>query len=509
MIDELADIPFDPAPTAERLPYATSREFEPDPNATQAEGPLPLFPPPPPAAPYPVDALGTLAPVAKAIARKIQAPAAVAAQSVLAVAALAAQAHADVVLPYRQRRPLSLYFATVLGSGDRKSSADAEACAPVSARESFLRAQHRDDLKTWKFAAAAWAAEKRKIEGDKKLGLDERRRKLEALGDEPPKPLAPFLTTGDATLEGLAKNWGSSHPSLGIFSAEGGTFTGGHGMSDDARLRTAAGLNEAWDGRPIKRIRAQDGATILPGRRLSAHVMIQPDAAAAFLGNATLRDVGLLSRFLVAAPDSLAGSRLYRDPAPEDEREISSWTDRVLAILEAPAPMADGATNELAPRALPMSPDAADAWRKFFDHVEKQSGKDGDLAPVRDFASKAAEHAARVAGVFAIFADIRAAEISRADVQNAVRLIDWYLAEAVRLAASSRTDPRLVKADALASWMKAQGRAAYSIRDIMRTGPNQLRPKFEAENAVAILIAHNWLVEISRRPRMFRLAEGV
>ncbi|MBF0819946.1 DUF3987 domain-containing protein, partial [Streptococcus acidominimus] len=62
---------------------------------------LPLFPPLPPAAPYPLDALGPiLGEAASAIARKVQAPAAIAAQSVLAAASLAVQAHADVRMPY-------------------------------------------------------------------------------------------------------------------------------------------------------------------------------------------------------------------------------------------------------------------------------------------------------------------------------------------------------------------------------------------------------------------------
>ena len=47
-----------------------------------------------------------------------------------------------------------------------------------------------------------------------------------------------------------------------------GQFVGGHGMSPDHRLKTASALSELWDGRPIKRVRAGDGVTILNGRRL-------------------------------------------------------------------------------------------------------------------------------------------------------------------------------------------------------------------------------------------------
>lgn len=526
MSEEFLDIPFDDIPTPPLAAYADTREapsiakhskgngaaetsrHKSDESSIAVADPLPLFPPLPSAAPYPIDALGFLSTAAKAIVRKVQVPPEIAAQSVLAVAALAAQAHADVMLPFGQARPLSLYFATVIGSGDRKSSADNEASWPIAKREKTLREVYALDLKEWKIASAAWNAEKRKIENDRHLDYDQRREKLTRLGEEPAKPLAPFLTTGDLTLEGLTKNWTSAHPALGVFTAEGGTFTGGHGMSDEARLRTAAAASECWDGKPIKRIRAIDGVTILPGRRLSMHVMIQPDASAGFLANPVLRDQGLLSRVLVAAPESIAGTRLYRDPHPNDDAAINAYSARILSILEAPATMADGAVNELAPRALPMSDDAAAAWKRFFNQVELRSSNSGDLAPIRDFASKAAEHAARIAGVLTITNDLDAEEVGLVAMENAVTLAGWYLAEAKRLQSASRLDPKLLRAAALLEWLKGRGRADCAFREILRTGPNQVRTKAVADEAVSVLIEHNSIVETTKRPRAFRLVES-
>src|ERR1700730_17255856 len=125
------------------------------------DGPLPLFPPLAEAEPYPADALGkTLTRAATAIASKAQVPIAMAAQSVLAVASLAASSHADVQLPFGQVRPLSLFFATVAASGDRKSTADNEALWPVAKREKTLREAYADELKEWRIDFAAWLAEK-------------------------------------------------------------------------------------------------------------------------------------------------------------------------------------------------------------------------------------------------------------------------------------------------------------------------------------------------------------
>jgi Protein of unknown function (DUF3987) len=289
-----------------------------------------------------------------------------AAQSVLAVASLTASAHADVHLPFGQERPLSLFFVTVAASGDRKSTADNEALWPVNKREKALRDAYAEEIKEWCICHSAWSAEKRKIENDRTIDLDERKLRLSVLGAEPEKPLSPFLVTGDLTVEGLAKNWPTAHPSLGIFSAEGGTFTAGHGMNDDNRLKTAAMLSELWDGKPVKRVRALDGVTILPGRRLSLHVMIQPEAAAGFLCSDTLRDQGLLSRILVPAPASLAGSRKYKEASPQAAATIKAYGARVLDLLEREPALEPGTRNQLAPRLLTISTEAIEAWRAFY-----------------------------------------------------------------------------------------------------------------------------------------------
>ena len=69
--------------------------------------------------------------------------------------------HADVLLPYGQTRPLSLYLVTVAASGDRKSTADNEALWPVRKREKALKEQH--DLRT-KLVDRAGGVERREEE---------------------------------------------------------------------------------------------------------------------------------------------------------------------------------------------------------------------------------------------------------------------------------------------------------------------------------------------------------
>jgi hypothetical protein len=208
---------------------------------------------------------------------------------------------------------------------------------------------------------------------------------------------------------------------------------------------------------------------------------------------------------LVAAPESIAGTRFYRDPDSSDEAAIKAYGARILSLLETPAPMVEGSPNELAPRALPLSADAAALWKKFFDHVERQSGNGGDLGPIRDFASKAAEHAARIAGVLTVANDLHAEEIGLAAMENAVELLNWYLAEAERLQSASRLDSKLLRASALLDWLKARESDEVTFREILQFGPGATRTKDAAEEAIGILTAHNWTVETSKRPRVLRL----
>ncbi len=474
-------------------------------NTNTAEK-LPLFPRLPPAEPYPIASLGpVLSDAAAAIARKVQVPEAIAAQAVLAAASLAAQAHADVLMPYGQTRPLSLYFLTVAGSGDRKSTADKEALWPIRRREETLHsiaAQHHQE---WLIANAAWVAEKRKIEADRKLGFEDRKAALMMLGPEPEKPLRPNLTVDEPTFEGLIKNWSQMHAALGLFTAEGGQFTGGHGMAQENRLRTAAGFSIVWDGQPVTRVRALDGVSSLQGRRLAMHLMVQPDAATEFLANPVLRDQGLLSRVLVVAPDSLRGTRYYRESSLDDEALLRAYRAHMLCVLEAPWPVSVDRTQGLQPRALEMTSEAQDCWREFYDHIEDGCGPTGELRNVGDFAAKAAEHAARIAGVLTIVENHCASEISSAAMARGVALTHWYVAEATRLQQASRTDPKLLRAQGLLDWLRARDDVEVEFRDVLRFGPSQTRTKDPAEAAIATLKAHGLVEEPSGRPRRVRL----
>jgi hypothetical protein len=447
-----------------------------------------------------MDALGdVLGAAASAIHDKVQAPQAMCAQAVLAAAALAVQGHADVVLPTGSTRPVSGFFVTIGESGERKSAVDEIALWPVRQHEARLRSSYEDDLATFNNENEAWEKQRAQILADKSAYPDKASKAaaLTDVGPAPKAPLVPIITCPEPTFEGLVRLLANGQPSVGVFTAEGGQFVGSHAMSEDNKLKTCAALSSLWDGEPIRRVRQGDGASILPGRRVSAHLMLQPGVAAGVLSDPVLRDQGTLSRLLVTFPISTAGTRMWREAKPESEAAIRRYGHRLRDILESPFPLAEGQINELAPRALSLSGEARSLWIGFANHIEQQIGLGGALEPIRGLANKLPEHAARLAAVLAIIDDLECSEVSGACMASGISLAQHYAAEALRLYEAGLADPVLVLAQRLLDWLHADwADSSVSLPDIYQQGPNAIRDGKLALRLVRILVEHGWLLRI-------------
>jgi hypothetical protein len=409
------------------------------------------------------------------------------------------QGHADVELPTGHARPVSGYFVSVAASVERKSAVDHEALRPVREREAALRKTDDAELLDYENAKEAWEVARKAATKAAKGDRVRIKMALDALGSSPLPPLVPILTCTEPTYEGLCRLFPHSLPSIGIFAAEGGQFIGGHGMADDAKLRTAAGLSAFWDGEAIKRVRALDGVTILPGRRLTLHLMAQPDVAAIWFNDALLVEQGLMSRVLATAPEPASGTRMWRETSPATDAAVEHYCARLLELLERPFPLTAGARNELAPRVLRLSPQARRAWVSFYDHVEARISSGGELEPVRGLANKLPEHAARIAAVLSLVGDIDAPEIACSEMESGIALAEHYVCEALRLFGASRIRADLRLAQRLLNWLlRDWTEPNISLPDIYQRSLNAIGDRATALKLVNILEEHGWLARLPR-----------
>ena len=401
---------------------------------------------------FPFHGLGALlGDAARSIANGVQAPDALAGGSVLASAALAAQSHADILMPHGQRAPLSIFVLTGALSGDRKTATDSVASLPAEEHRREQAREHAVEL----------------VEFEK--GRSTRKK-----GDpEETPPVARSLTISKATIEGLHMMLRrQSH--VGVFTGEGGELLGGHSLREDRRSAGLAWFLKVWGAETLDTLTRGDGLSILLGRRVSMHVMVQPVLLRGLLIDPLAQGQGFLARCLVSEPGTLAGTRMFKAGNPADAPAVKTYHAAMRHLLSRPARVCKhGDGCELDTRAVGMSVAAAALWIEFYNAIETEQAAGAELQGARAFASKAAEHAARIAGIIEIANDSDAAEVSVETMVGAIEVASFYISEHVRLTGAGNGDRRTALLRTLLAWMQERGRIAH--KDLLQRAPNAVR----------------------------------
>jgi hypothetical protein len=208
-------------------------------------------------------------------------------------------------------------------------------------------------------------------------------------------------------------------------------------------------------------------------------------------------DQGFLSRLLVAAPASTAGTRFQKTLSPETEPGLRRYGARLLDILETPPVLMAGTRNALEPRRLQFEAHAAVAWGRLADEIERKIGPGGEYEPIRGFANKLAEHVARIAGVLTLVHNPEAGEIDAETLGRAVAIADFFASEALRLFEAGGVSPEIMQAERLLAWLETSWHEpTIALVPIYQLGPNSIRDAATARKAVTILQNHGWLTKL-------------
>lgn len=446
--------------------------------------------------PFPMFALP---PVMRAAVEEYQAygqqPMSMIASSALAVLAVAGQGLADVERDARLRGPSSLNVLIIAESGERKSAADNVMGQALKDWERKHRDRMREQIEDNTRDRAGWQAVKEGIEsavkqaarkGDAKQQAETQRRLKDHLFLEPRKLILPALLLDDVTPEQLALDLQDGHPSAALWSAEGGTVTGGAGMGKDSTVRFLATLNKLWDGSKVSQRRKSVASAEVEGKRLSVCLQIQPAVLKEFLkaSKGLAKGSGFWARFLLCSPDTTKGQRPYHPP--EQMPHLEGFNARVTALLNLPLPLDD--QGRIDAPALPLCAAAKTYWIGLHDEIERELGPKGALAEASDTAAKTAENAARLACLFHIFEHGPVGEIGVEAIKAGCTIARWYAYEAMRVL--NQLDPPKVLADAHAieTWL-LENDDKRNPQNLLQYGP--VRKLVARDAALALLESAN------------------
>ncbi|MCZ4317066.1 DUF3987 domain-containing protein [Comamonadaceae bacterium G21597-S1] len=443
---------------------------------------------------YPLDALPDAVRCAvQEVAGFVKAPVPLIATSALAALSLAIQAHVDVQRADKLHGPCGLFLLAIAESGERKTTCDGFFTKAIHDHEAAMLEVAKPAILAQKSEHAAWSAKRagllEKIKTLSKGGNSTaaKAQELHDLDDnEPTAPRVPRLVYGDTTPEELGFKLAMVWPSGGVISSEAGTVFGGHAMGKDSAMRNMAMLNQLWDGATLKVDRRTSASFTVQGARLTIALQVQEATLRAFFESlkGLARGMGFLARFLVSWPESTQGTRYFTE-APTNWPHLAAFNNRLSAILNRL--VAIDSDGGLTPAMLTLAPEAKAAWVRFHDAIEAELSPGGELAEVRDVASKCADNAARLAALFHVFAG-SIGPIDLAAMEAGAGIAAWHLQEARRFLGELAMPAEVSNPMRLEAWMldycRREKTDTVPTREVQRRGPKSLREKAAWADAV-------------------------
>ena len=450
---------------------------------------------------YPVDALPSV--VQKAVISYHeygQQPISLIANSALANISLACQAQANVARDRYLVSPISMYFLTCGGSGDRKSSVDTAFSRAARAWEQNIRQKIAPDFsracllhETWKMERDAVLSRLKRAMVNNEYTEDLKEELAHLIADEPEVPLRPMLYFEDSTEESLSFELAHGWPSAALWSDEAAIVLGSHSMQNNP-TKFVALLNRTWDGNPLSIKRKNQDNFTLENRRLTINLMMQPLLLQKLANQAKgiCRQSGFLARCLLAYPMSTMGQRFYRE-APDKIEGLDDFAAHIISCLNQSEHLTvEGCINI---PTLALGSSAKKIWVEFFNEIESGLKPQGMWSDIKDFASKAAENVARLAALFHVFVG-RSGEISPDSIEQAITIIRWHLEETRRLLAPFPNDTGYTDAEKLMRWLLSKQLKETTPRAIQQLGP--IRQRVRRDNALSVLVEHKWIRLVNR-----------
>jgi replicative DNA helicase len=401
---------------------------------------------------------------------------------------------------------LAIATVSAAESGERKSAVISAVTAPLEDVEEELRGELGPEIRGAQRAAKLAAdrvaelrrlAVKAKNPQDRATAreeYDEASAELDAMF----VPSEPRWLAGDSTPEALLRLLDENGGALGAFSAEGGFFDQLGRYSDSPQLD---GVLQGISGDTIRVDRQNRDPLYIRHPTLSAGLCTQPGRLAELGRDPLFRSSGLLARFGFVLPAPRVGSRkIDTDPVPADV--AGRWSDAITRLARRAHELKTARLENTAAGVrmerleLTLSREAQDVLRLYRAELEPQLKATGDLGPIRDWGSKSAGFAVRIAAALTLLRDPGAERIEAAEMVSGVVLVKAYVPHVIAaFGAVAGPDDEINRAIEVLNWLVGNGDDNVSIDEVRKSIRRRAWVKNAQQPATAVREAVNTLAE--------------
>ncbi|MBF8178369.1 YfjI family protein [Herminiimonas contaminans] len=382
--------------------------------------------------------------------RNIQAPDALIAMEVGSCMSIVTQPLYDIRLPTGQVRPLSMNWAVIADSGERKSAVHAIVAKPIYEFDQRMKEKYdvqiehyKAELDFWKSVLSGLKQKLVKLTREDACVKDLKEQMSEHAKAKPAKPrqrrIMRKLTNERAMMEALE----GCGESIGFVSDEGQVLVKGGALE-------RVGINNSlWDGAELVMDRSDGVQLHVKDPRMSISFMIQRLVFKQFLGKRgdELRGSGNWARYLIGDPRTTKGTRFISTVNPPYVH-LSKFQFRMGELLEEYERRIE--LGKIERDILEFSEDAIRRWIEMSNEIEYMLRPSQYLHDIDDFASKVLEITSRLAGVMHVFSS-QEGKISVDTLQRAFDIVGWHIDEFKRL-----FSPELAVSEVVINAMKVE-----------------------------------------------------
>lgn len=308
------------------------------------------------------------------------------------------------------------------------------------------------------------------------------RKKSETLGDGEP----PIFVVDDITTESLFTVMSENDERMAVISAEGGIFGimagkyNAKGFSNfDLYLKAHAG-----DSSSIHRI--QRKAQYMHAPSLTMCLAVQRDVIMEIGRNEQFRRRGLLGRFLYSLCQPQAGYR--KRQANTIPHDLLKWyREHIQGLMDIPLELQE----------LKFTPEAQDAWDRFYNEIEVEMRQGGKMASMKDWGSKLAGAVARISGLlhFAKYGKEALSKSICVDiVDDSVAIGKYYRQHAMATFGLIGEDVQIESAKKILEYLKQHEINTLKGREVLR-GKSALKTMDSVKIGLNYLILKNYIKE--------------